>query len=78
MSLLGKLEWMATEGDGLAREAIGHITDLRERNHQHSVKNADMLKALDDAGLEFHYGPNGPAIARRQRDDVVHNQAKDT
>jgi hypothetical protein len=66
MSLLGKLEWMATEGDGLAREAIGHITDLRARNHEYSVRNADILKALEACGMEFLYGPDGPMIANKE------------
>jgi hypothetical protein len=64
--------------DKTCAEAVEHIIRLRERNHELGVRNLDIERALLDAGLEFHYGPNGPTIARRQRDDVVHNQTQDT
>ena len=60
--------------DKTCAEAVEHIISLRERNHELGVRNLDMERALFDSGLKFYYGPNGPTIARRHSDDVVHRQ----
>jgi hypothetical protein len=57
--------------DKICAEAAEHIIHLRERNHEVGMRNLDMERALFDAGLEVHYGSNGPTISRRKRDDVA-------